>query len=54
MRQLTGDPRWDYEGVDVGDFLLEQFRVGDHVEALDGQRWCQGRILEVRSERGTG
>eukprot|EP00438_Fugacium_kawagutii_P013611 Skav203004 [mRNA] locus=scaffold1344:189776:191771:+ [translate_table: standard] len=42
------DHRWQYEAVDVMDFLKEQFQVGDLVEVLEeSQRWRLGRILEI-------
>ena len=34
MRKETGDPKWDYDPVDVTDFLISQFKEGDLVEAL--------------------
>eukprot|EP00438_Fugacium_kawagutii_P014245 Skav219454 [mRNA] locus=scaffold2583:48042:50087:+ [translate_table: standard] len=48
------DPRWQYDAVDVMDFLKEQFTPGDIVEALDQktQRWRVGRIVEI-SRRDT-
>ena len=50
MRQETGDARWDYEGVDVSLFLADQFQPEDSVEALDGDRWRQGVVLEVKKK----
>ncbi|CAL1127885.1 unnamed protein product [Cladocopium goreaui] len=49
MRKETGDPKWDYDPVDVTDFLISQFKEGDLVEALDAdsRRWRIGRILKV-------
>ena len=49
MRKETGDPKWDYDPVDVTDFLISQFKEGDLVEALDAdsRRWRKGRILKV-------
>ncbi|CAL1157456.1 unnamed protein product [Cladocopium goreaui] len=46
MRKETGDPKWDYDPVDVTDFLISQFKEGDLVEALDAdsRRWRKGRI----------
>lgn len=49
MRRETGDPKWDYDPVDVTDFLISQFKEGDLVEGLDtdSRRWRKGRILKV-------
>lgn len=46
--------KWEYDAVDVMEFLKEQFKTGDLVEALDpdSQRWRVGRILQT-SHRGT-
>ena len=43
----AGEQGWEYDGVDVGDFLIEQFKIDDLVESLDENVWRQGRILEV-------
>ena len=51
MKKMEGD-YWDYEAVDVTDFLADQLKEGDFVEALDSnnQQWRQGCIL--RQTRG--
>jgi hypothetical protein len=55
MRKETGDPKWDYDPVDVTDFLISQFKEGDLVEALDAdsRRWRKGSILKVSQSRMT-
>ena len=55
MRKETGDPKWDYDPVDVTNFLISQFKEGDLVEALDAdsRRWRKGRILKVSQSRMT-
>ena len=55
MRKEPGDPKWDYDPVDVTDFLISQFKEGDLVEALDAdsRRWRKGRILKVSQSRMT-
>ena len=49
MRRETGDPKWDYDPIDVMDFLISQFKEGGLVEALDADshHWRKGRILKV-------
>ena len=55
MRKETGDPKWDYDPVDVADFLAEQFKEGDLVKALESgsRRWRKGCILKVSQSRMT-
>ena len=52
MRKETGDPKWDYDPVDVTDFLISQFKEGDLVEALDAdsRRWRKGRISGMTTD----
>eukprot|EP00435_Cladocopium_sp_Y103_P044015 s563_g12.t1 len=48
MRQQEGDA-WDYDYVDVSHFLKEEFKVGNKVDAWDGELWCRGTLVGVPS-----
>ncbi|CAK9048796.1 unnamed protein product [Durusdinium trenchii] len=46
MRELEG-AAWDYDEVDVSEFLKDSFSPGNTVAALDGHEWKRGVIIGV-------
>ena len=53
MKQVEG-AAWDYDEVDVSDFLLDTFRVEQVVDAWDGSEWKRGTIVEIHGKDSTG
>eukprot|EP00438_Fugacium_kawagutii_P014491 Skav200723 [mRNA] locus=scaffold1362:55773:58286:+ [translate_table: standard] len=49
MNEQEPGGKWQYDEVDVSQFLETQFQVGDTVDALDGKekRFCKARISKV-------
>ena len=49
MRRIDRSGRWDYDEVDVTDFLTEQFKPGDIVDAFDSDqnRFVTAELLEM-------
>ena len=44
MQEKCGQD-WHYEGVDVVNFLKNEFAKGKVVNAFDGKQWCRGELL---------
>ena len=44
MQKKCGDD-WNYDAVDVVNFLKNEFTEGKVVNALDGTQWCRGELL---------
>eukprot|EP00438_Fugacium_kawagutii_P024358 Skav225969 [mRNA] locus=scaffold4916:6319:8613:- [translate_table: standard] len=49
MKQLEPDGKWDYDEVDVTDFLKDQFQPGKVVDACDSatNRFSKAKILQI-------
>ena len=45
MMQKKCGQDWNYEGVDVVNFLKKEFTKGKVVNALAGTKWCRGELL---------
>ena len=45
MMQEKYGQDWHYEGVDVVNFLKNEFAKGKVVNAFDGKQWCRGELL---------
>lgn len=41
------DPAWNYDQVDVADFLRSQFQIGMTVDAWRNDSWCRGILANV-------
>eukprot|EP00438_Fugacium_kawagutii_P001731 Skav204122 [mRNA] locus=scaffold5190:265923:279459:- [translate_table: standard] len=41
------DAGWDYDQIDVADFLRSQFQVGMTVDAWRNDSWCRGTLVSV-------
>ena len=53
MKQVEG-AAWDYDEVDVSNFLLDTFHVEEIVDAWDGNNWKRGTITQVHGKDSTG
>ncbi|CAK9049065.1 unnamed protein product [Durusdinium trenchii] len=51
MKERHGDP-WDYEKLDVSDFLKDSFAPGQAVAAWDQHEWKRGVIQRVHKDDG--
>ena len=46
MKHVEG-AAWEYDEVDVSDFLLDTFQVEQMVDAWDGNEWKRGTIIKI-------
>eukprot|EP00435_Cladocopium_sp_Y103_P048813 s131_g14.t1 len=45
MMQKECGQGWNYDGVDVVNFMTNEFTKGKIVNAFDGTQWCRGELL---------
>lgn len=47
QKRQTEGPDWDYDQIDVADFLRSQFQIGMTVDAWREDSWCRGTLVTM-------
>eukprot|EP00438_Fugacium_kawagutii_P001779 Skav235958 [mRNA] locus=scaffold592:34814:37549:- [translate_table: standard] len=47
LKRQTEGPDWEYDQIDVADFLRSQFQIGMTVDAWREDSWCRGTLVTM-------